>query len=236
MRLGIDFKIHFRETTEKTSKKRKKTTIQHMKKAILTLWAAIGMTMLLSAYGDHEFNEVTIGTQVWMSENLNVGHFRNGDPIPEAKTDEEWAEADKKMQPAWCYYDNDPANGAKYGKLYNWHAVNDARGLAPLGYRIPSDEDWGKLTAFLGRNAVAGKKMKSTSGWDKKGNGNNRSGFSGLPGGHRSGQFSALGIMGYWWSLPGPIRVLNEEDGYLAEVYFPNGMGFSVRCIKEGKK
>jgi uncharacterized protein (TIGR02145 family) len=236
MRLGIDFKIHFRETTEKTSKKRKKTTIQHMKKAILTLWAAIGMAMLLSAYGDHEFNEVTIGTQVWMSENLNVGHFRNGDPIPEAKTDEEWAEADKKMQPAWCYYDNDPANGAKYGKLYNWHAVNDARGLAPLGYRIPSDEDWGKLTAFLGRNAVAGKKMKSTSGWDKKGNGNNRSGFSGLPGGHRSGQFSALGIMGYWWSLPGPIRVLNEEDGYLAEVYFPNGMGFSVRCIKEGKK
>lgn len=236
MRLGIDFKIHFRETTEKTSKKRKKTTIQHMKKAILTLWATIGMAMLLSAYGDHEFNEVTIGTQVWMSENLNVDHFRNGDPIPEAKTDEEWAEADKKMQPAWCYYDNDPANGAKYGKLYNWHAVNDARGLAPLGYRIPSDEDWGKLTAFLGRNAVAGKKMKSTSGWDKKGNGNNRSGFSGLPGGHRSGQFSALGIMGYWWSLPGPIRVLNEEDGYLAEVYFPNGMGFSVRCIKEGKK
>jgi uncharacterized protein (TIGR02145 family) len=235
MRLGIDFKIHFRETTEKTSQKRKKTTIQHMKKAIVTLWTALGMAMLLSAYGDHEFNEVTIGTQVWMSENLNVDHFRNGDPIPEAKTDEEWAEAYKKMQPAWCYYDNDPANGAKYGKLYNWHAVNDARGLAPTGYRIPSDEDWGKLTAFLGRNAVAGKKMKSTSGWLKRGNGNNRSGFSGLPGGHRSGQFSALGIMGYWWSLPGPIRVL-MEDGYLAEVYFSNGMGFSVRCIKEEKK
>ena len=215
-----------------------------MKKAILTLWAAIGMTVLLSSYGDHEFNEVTIGTQVWMSENLNVDHFRNGDPIPEAKTDEEWAEADKKMQPAWCYYDNDPANGAKYGKLYNWHAVNDARGLAPTGYRIPSEDDWKKLTAFLGRNAVAGKKMKSTSGWDKKGNGNNRSGFSGLPSGSRraDGKFFALGVAGRWWSstekqsIWAAANTLDCDDGGAWVIYYPKGQGFSVRCIKEEKK
>jgi uncharacterized protein (TIGR02145 family) len=106
---------------------------------------------------------VTIGTQVWMTKNLDVSVFRNGDPIPQAKTDAEWEAAGKNKQPAWSYYDNDPANGTKYGKLYNWYAVNDSRGLAPAGYHIPSDEEWGQLTDFLG--SEEGKKMKSTSGW-----------------------------------------------------------------------
>ncbi|MFM7765029.1 MAG: FISUMP domain-containing protein, partial [Sphingomonadales bacterium] len=82
-------------------------------------------------------NEVTIGKQVWMTKNLDVDKFRDGSSIPEAKTDEEWKKAGKNKQPAWCYYNNDPANGAKYGKLYNWYAVNDSRGLAPVGYHIP---------------------------------------------------------------------------------------------------
>jgi len=106
---------------------------------------------------------VTIGTQVWMTNNLNVDKFRNGDPIPQAKTNEEWKAAGENKQPAWCYYDNDPANGAKYGKLYNWYAVNDARGLAPAGYHVPSDAEWTILENQLGSDA--GTKMKSTSGW-----------------------------------------------------------------------
>ena len=109
---------------------------------------------------------VPIGTQVWMTKNLDVATFRNGDPIPEAKTAEEWEKAGENKQPAWCYYDNDPANGAKYGKLYNWYAVNDSRGLAPVGYHIPSDAEWTKLTDFLGGESVAGTKMKSKSGWN----------------------------------------------------------------------
>ena len=109
---------------------------------------------------------VTIGTQVWMTKNLDVATFRNGDPIPQAKTDEEWDKANEKEQPAWCYYDNLPRNGEKYGKLYNWYAVNDPRGLAPEGWHVPSDAEWTVLIDYLGGGDVAGTKMKSKSGWD----------------------------------------------------------------------
>ena len=108
---------------------------------------------------------VAIGTQVWTTKNLDVATFRNGDPIPQAKSYEEWKAAGDNKQPAWCYYDNKAANGTKYGKLYNWYAVNDARGLAPAGWHVPTDEEWTVLSTFLGGDAVAGKKMKSTSGW-----------------------------------------------------------------------
>ncbi len=109
------------------------------------------------------YKTVVIDTQTWMAENLNVSTFRNGDPIPQAKTDEEWKAAGENKQPAWCYYDNDTANGAKYGKLYNWFAVNDSRGLAPAGYHIPTDEEWTTLHYYLGNDI--GNKTKSTSGW-----------------------------------------------------------------------
>ena len=109
------------------------------------------------------FKSVKIGTQTWMTENLNVSTFRNGDPIPEAKTEEEWESAHINDQPAWCYYDNNPANGTKYGKLYNWHAVIDSRGLTPEGWHVPSDAEWTALESNLGDDA--GNKMKSKSGW-----------------------------------------------------------------------
>ena len=73
-----------------------------------------------------------------MSKNLNVSRFRNGEIIFEAKTIEEWEKAGENKTPAWCYYNNNPTNGAKYGKLYNWYAVNDIRALAPKGWHIPS--------------------------------------------------------------------------------------------------
>lgn len=112
------------------------------------------------------YKSVKIGTQTWMTENLNVSNFRNGDPIPEAKTNEEWESARKEGKPAWCYFENDPKNGAKYGKLYNWYAVNDSRGLAPEGWHVPSDEEWWVLNDYLGGSTLVGAKMKSTSGWD----------------------------------------------------------------------
>jgi hypothetical protein len=108
---------------------------------------------------------VAIGTQVWTTKNLDVATFRNGDPIPQAKTYEEWKAAGDNKQPAWCYYENKAANGTKYGKLYNWYAVNDARGLAPAGWHVPTDEEWTVLSTYLGGEEVAGKKMKSASGW-----------------------------------------------------------------------
>jgi len=81
--------------------------------------------------------ELKIGEQIWTKQNLNVDTFRNGEPIPEVKTDEEWVKAGKEGKPAWCYYNNDPTNGEKFGKLYNLHAVIDARELAPQGWKIP---------------------------------------------------------------------------------------------------
>jgi len=210
------------------------------------VWDALADGVVLSGKYKAElkiiqYNSVKIGNQVWMSENLNVSTFRNGDPIPEAKTAEEWKKAGEKKQPAWCYYDNDPANGAKYGKLYNWYAVNDSRGLAPTGWHIPSDAEWTKLTDFLGVRDAAGAKMKSKNGWYNNGNGNNSSGFSGLPGGGRynDGSFYYIGEFGYWWSS-------TEDDAFDAWgrfLYYLNGVvyrygggkerGFSVRCLRD---
>lgn len=96
------------------------------------------------------YKTVFIGSQTWMAENLNVDRFRNGDVIPEAKTDEEWKTACRNFQPAWCYYKNDPKNAAKFGKLYNFWAVIDSRGIAPNGWKVPSDDDFNKLKNSVG--------------------------------------------------------------------------------------
>jgi uncharacterized protein (TIGR02145 family) len=114
---------------------------------------------------------VVIGTQTWTTENLNVSTFRNGDPIPEVKTNEEWITADNNKQPAWCY----PEEGGRFGKLYNYYAVNDPRGLAPFGWHIPTIAEWGVLGKILSDegeietygvlSTTAGKKIKSISEW-----------------------------------------------------------------------
>ena len=184
---------------------------------------------------------VTIGTQTWTTKNLDVATFRNGDAIPQAKTDEEWQVAGDNKQPAWCYYDNDPKNGAKYGKLYNWYAVNDARGLAPLGYHIPSDTEWTKLSDYLGGEESAGEKMKRNSGWFANGNGTNSSGFSGLPGGFRNygGGFFDVDEHGDWWSASEHVetiawgRELGSGSSYLDRGYYSKDYGLSVRCVRD---
>jgi uncharacterized protein (TIGR02145 family) len=181
---------------------------------------------------------VTIGNQVWMTRNLNVSSFRNGDPIPHAKTHEEWERAGEKGQPAWCYCYNDPANGEKYGKLYNWYAVNDPRGLAPKGWHIPSNSEWYDLTDYLGVNEV-GTKMKSKQGWAEDGNGTNSSGFSGLPGGYRgfNGVFYNTSF-GYWWtstersSYNAFTRSLLHNRGSIHSYDALKESGLSVRCLR----
>jgi uncharacterized protein (TIGR02145 family) len=195
------------------------------------------------------FNSVQIGSQVWASENLNVDRFRNGDPIPQAKTYEEWRRAGANKQPAWCYYKNDPKNGKAYGKLYNWYAVSDRRGLAPQGWHIPSDAEWTQLTDFLGGELIAGAKMKSTSGWDGNGNGTNTSGFNGPPGGilgiSNGGTFAYIGEYGFWWSSteysrPYFIeeanawgRLLYYDYDKFQRNYYNQENGFSVRCLRD---
>ena len=138
-----------------------------------------------------EFKTVTIGSQNWMAVNLDVAIFRNGDPIPEAKTAEEWLAAYRTESPAWCYYNNDPNNGQKYGKLYNWYAVNDARGIAPAGWHVPTDAEWRQLIAEYGGMSSAYSKLKAPDG------------FAALPAGARdfkTGVFHALNNITFWWS------------------------------------
>jgi uncharacterized protein (TIGR02145 family) len=219
-------------------------TISKMKKLILILSAVLITTMMTISCGIGESKEeaspkeVTIGKQVWMTENLNEDKFQNGDPIPEAKTDEEWVRAGRESRPAWCYYNNDPDNGEKYGRLYNWYAVNDPRGLAPKTWRIPSMAEWDILSDYLGYDEAA-VRMKSKIGWEHSGIGNNRSGFSGLPGGFRdsNGTFSEFGKSGHWWSTTevNDNNVFHRELNFLSDfpcIYLANkGEGLSVRCL-----
>jgi uncharacterized protein (TIGR02145 family) len=185
-------------------------------------------------------NVITIGTQNWAIANLDVAKFRNGDSIPEAKTNEEWVKAGEMGKPVWCYYNNDPVIGKKYGKLYNWYAINDPRGLAPSGWSIPGDEDWVLLTNFLGGPGVAGTKLKSVKGWSEDYNGTNETGFAGLPGGYRveNGKFMNLGTIATWWSAT-ESRADNAIDHYLVQSgNFPKSnnskqRGEYVRCIKK---
>ena len=216
-----------------------------MKKVSLILSTVVMTAMVLIPCVTVAQDEVTIGKQVWMVENLNVDKFRNGDPIPQAKTDEEWKKSGENKQPAWCYHENDPVNGEKYGKLYNWYAVNDSRGLVPDGYHIPSDAEWTELEDFLGGESVAGTKMKSTDFWadylGESGNGTNEIGFSGLPAGFRTyfGSFSSIGYSGRWWSSTeggkyGPwTRVLGYGSGEVYRKSQLKGEGFSVRCLRD---
>jgi uncharacterized protein (TIGR02145 family) len=180
---------------------------------------------------------ITIGSQIWMTKNLNEDKFRNGDHIHQATSMEEWMSAAENKQPAWCYFDNDTANGAKFGKLYNWHAVNDPRGLAPKGYHIPSGEEFIKLNEYLGEDA--GAKLKSTIGWVV--NGTNSSGFNGMPGGERGfdGGFKSFGEWGRWWSSTPNFTASLEAGTYfgIAQALSspPNfkDRGLSVRCLKD---
>lgn len=191
--------------------------------------------------------QVQIGTQIWMTKNLSVSRYRNGDLIPQVSNPTQWANL---TTGAWCYYANNSANGLVYGKLYNWYAVNDARGIAPLGWHVPSDAEWTTLVSYLGFADVAGGKLKAigtlqagTGVWfNPNASSTNSSGFTALPGGYvadnGSGSF-LLSKYGYWWSktefgsLRAIARILNYTNGSVTNLEYFKDYGFSVRCIKD---
>lgn len=190
---------------------------------------------------------VTIGTQIWMSKNLDVRTYRNGAAIPQVTDSAQWTNL---TTGAWCWYNNDSATyAATYGRLYNWYAVADTRGLCPTGSHVPLNGEWNTLTNYLGDLSVAGGKMKDTGTihWRTPNSGaTNSSGFTGLPGGSRGsdGIFINVTNMGIWWSssefIPtsGPIT-----NAWYRSVYYSNGNaakdniykthGFAVRCLRD---
>ena len=188
--------------------------------------------------------EASIGGKILSAKNLNVSKFRNGDPIPEAKTEAEWMAAINSQKPAWCYYNNDPANDTRDGKLYNWYAVIDPRGLAPAGWHIPSDAEWSNLCSAHAASASSqGMLMKSQSAWFRNGNGTNSLGFNAFPSGYRDLQYNGAFFVGInevarWWSSTeagGYVksRALNYNYNNCSSPSNATNWGCPVRCIKD---
>jgi len=183
---------------------------------------------------------ITIGTQIWTNNNLDVSTYRDGTEIPQVTGRTVWQAL---TTGAWCYYANTSSNGTTYGKMYNWYAVNDPRGLAPTGYHVPTDAEWTTLTDYLGGESVAGGKMKATTLWDSPNlDATNSSGFSGLPGGFRDStdfpSFNNIGSGGYWWSSSEDnatlawFRSLYYSGSYATQFRDGKTAGLSVRLIK----
>ena len=204
------------------------------------------------------YSTVEIGSQCWMEENLKVERYRDGSNIPTGLSDAAWQAATTE---AFAVYDNDTANKATYGLLYNWYAVADPRGLCPTGWHVPTDAEWTDLITVLdpstcgsctglSHSSTAGGQMKTT-GTLEAGTGlwfapntdaTNSSGFSGLPGGFRviDGNFYGQGSFGYWWSSSEVStsyawsRGLYANHGYAGRNFdFFKQFGFSVRCLRD---
>lgn len=215
-----------------------------MNKFYFFLFIAISL-LATACQQEPDFESVKIGENNWMIKNLDVVTFQNGDTIPEAKTKDEWQQYGTARKAAWSYYNNDIGEGAQFGKLYNWYAVSDPRGLAPKGWHIPTDVEWGLLVLELGGDKKAGEALKYTYGWANtntgSGNGTNSSGFEGLAGGLRNGlgAFGYKGQGGGWWSS---TPVDTAKSWYRFVLYaspmvykdaYGNRNGLAVRCVKD---
>lgn len=196
------------------------------------------------------YNTITIGTQVWMVENLKVTKYNDGTPIPNVTSNTAWAAL---TTGAYCDYNNDAANGTKYGKLYNWYAINTGK-LAPEGWHVPTDAEWMTFESYIaskfGSSGTEAKALAAKTDWKattsagSPGNDlsiNNSIGFSALPGGYRgaeNGFFNALEMNSSWWSTDGFStgawgRYLSFNMADLSGYSSLKGNGMSVRCIKD---
>lgn len=190
-----------------------------------------------------------IGPRWWMAENLKVGSYANGDSIPQVQDAEQWVTL---TSGAWCYYDNEPDSGETFGKLYNWYAVSDPRGLAPQNWHAPSEEEWQGLENAMGMTAAVadtqgwfgttqGMQLKSSSGWDEDGNGTDSLGFSAQPAGFRGlgGRFYMKGRMTAFWSSSDYAwdlvwyRALAADQSGIRRKLGTKMRGFSVRLVKD---
>ena len=193
---------------------------------------------------DSGYQVVYIGCTPWMTTNLNVSTYRNGDPIPEVSYPGSAGAWAALTTGAYCHYNNDPDNDTIYGKLYNWYAVNDPRGLAPDGWHVATDFEWTTLINTLGGSASAGGPMKAlgTEYWNDPNLGaTNLCNFTALPGGQRNGagSFSNVGNFGYWWtSTRGETEIawsrdMNYSDMEVNAEGADWNFGYSVRCVKD---
>lgn len=201
----------------------------------------IDFTFIPCIDGDKNNYPVTnIGGRVWMTKNLKTTKFNDETVIPNVTEASSWSTL---ATPGFCWHSNDPAKYKEtYGALYNWHAVNTEK-LCPLGWHVPTDEEWTYLTTFLGGESGAGAKLKET-GTEHWMSYNffatDEAGFTALPGGFRynSGNFGGIRTFGYWWSSTqfddskSTLRYIFYDDNQVARAAQNKGWGISVRCIK----
>lgn len=183
--------------------------------------------------------DVTIGKQKWTSKNLSVTTFRNGSVIPQVQDADDWIVMGLYREAAWCYYQTPNGIDSSCGKLYNWYAVNDVRGLAPKGWHVATKEEWETLTKSI-KGKGAATKMKSASGW--KTGGTNTSGFSAMAGGNRNysnGRFFDLGAGAFWWTAndlgsgkASSIAILELDEEVTLTRDDNKSAGLSVRCVE----
>jgi uncharacterized protein (TIGR02145 family) len=189
------------------------------------------------------YDTIKIGTQFWMKQNLNTTHYRNGDLIPNVTDPTAWSSI---FIGAWCWYNNDSATyAATYGKLYNYYALIDSRGLAPEGWHIPNNTEWDYLKTFYGGGLYAGGALKEAGNAHWLSNNTattNSSRFTALPGGKRyNGSFLSQGIECYLWTST--LRFGTTPQCIFFDSINPNAMqyfggftfttGFNIRCIKD---
>lgn len=235
-RKRMDKAAEFEKKMENMGKERK--SIQKNQRIITDVPTERSKLDVLKDIDGNLYKTVKIGTQIWIAKNLNTSRFSNGEIIPEAKTTEEWKRAGDLKQPAWCYYENNPENENKFGKLYNWYALNDTRGLAPLGYHIPDFDEW----LSIGKSNESGGRLKATFIWAAPNKGaTNSTGFSALPGGYRNldGNFYES-WEGKWWTntsfdtdKSARTLVLSSDSEGLWNSYASKSCGLSVRCVKD---
>jgi len=187
------------------------------------------------------YHTIKIGNQVWMLENLKVTHYRNGDPIKNITDAKLWSNT---TDGAYCDYNNDAKNADIYGHLYNWYAVNDSRNICPIGWHIPTDEEFKTLEEYLGGNNIAGGKLKEsgTKHWVSPNIGaSNESGFSALPAGCRlvNGNFLNINKDVHFWTSTERndsgawTRYLSDDSQESFHHYGNKHYGFCIRCIKD---
>jgi uncharacterized protein (TIGR02145 family) len=187
------------------------------------------------------YNTITIGSQVWLKENLKTTKYNDGAEIPNVIDNTEWGNL---TSGAYCWYDNNEATYKNsYGALYNWFAANTNK-ICPIGYHIPSDAEWTELSEYLGGSGIAGGKLKEigTTHWMTPNTGaTNESNFTALPGGWRSynGTFNLIREIGYWWSstqYTSSESAYSSSLGYDSDDFFRHGSnkknGHFIRCLK----
>jgi len=185
------------------------------------------------------YKTVKIGNQFWMMENLRTSRYRDSSNILSGLKNKEWLTASRG---AYSVYSNESDYDQKFGKLYNWFAVEDPRKLCPVGWHVPSIQEWNELENTLGGKKIAGEKMKSLGFWKENDLKDiNENEYSGMPGGCRekSGVFDEIGFQGYWWtSTPYQLtfawfKNLKTGISKVSTDYVYKQYGFSVRCIKD---